>query len=311
MTRHFIYPYLPLPYALQILSAADRITLRSFRLSGGYLNGAKVIPQAEAAALLAQPVAPFVIGRATPDGSWLPRASLGPHWAGGPAAASNAGSHVQEISQTALVLDPGILGSGALSERAEWVVPCGNDGRLGMPVNRTLLTWQARAHKTVVYQDRQQCSALTAMLPFADADFSRAILYAKMNPACGLVHDFPAPKVVSPDGIALDGLDTIAAGDWAWPRLHLSGPAQLAAGAFADYTISLHDGSSGFALDESGMRVELEASIGYLAHRIVQLQQGMAIVALGALGLKPGDSVKLKAGWRYFPGLAEKEIAIV
>lgn len=309
--RTYIYPYFPLPYAMQLLVSPDRIQLRSFRFSGGVLNHSHVLSLADAQELLDKPATPFIPGRATPAWSWFPRAALTGNWAGGPATINGAGSFLQEISQVVFTLDPTILGSAALSEHAEWIVPCNTDGRLGIPMNRTLLTWPSRAHKTAIYQERQQCSALTLMMPYADMQFSRATLYAKMNPAFGLLHDFADPVVVSTDGIQLDGYETRTGLPALWPRLQLAGPDTLQAGAFATYGVSLHDGDTGFALDESGMRVELEASAGYLAHRVLHLQQGSAGFSLAALGLEAGDRIKLKAGWRYFPGAAEKEIDIV
>jgi hypothetical protein len=149
------------------------------------------------------------------------------------------------------------------------------------------------------------------MLPYADTNFDRAIIYAKMNPAYGLIHNMENAKVVSPDGLAFDGYETIPAGDWAWPVLKVSGPDTIAGNAFVQYMVHLHDGMTGFALDESGMRVELESSAGYLTHRVLHLQDGRAGFALGALGLTAGDRIKLKAGWRNYPGVCEKEITVV
>lgn len=314
MTRHFIYPHLPARVVVQVNAATDCITVRTFRRAGGALNGPAVLPAADVAALLRRPVEPFAIGRATPAGSWLPLAAFGPALLGQQrtgAGLDDAGGFLQEIAQTALVLDAAVLGRAALSERAEWVIHCDPDGALAMPENRTLLTWQARAHKSAIYRARGQNSVLTVMLPFADADFARAAIFAKMNPAEGLLHDFPAAAVVSPAGIALPGHTTLATADWRWPVLRLAGPVQLAADAFADFTVSLHDGIDGHALNESGPRVELESSGGYLAHRVLRLADGAATFRFGALGLRPGERLRLKAGWRWYPGLAEQEVAIV
>lgn len=59
------------------------------------------------------------------------------------------------------------------------------------------------------------------------------------------------------------------------------------------------------------MRVEVEATAGYLAHRVVELRNGTATFTISALGLSPGEQIKLKAGWRNYPGAVEKIITVV
>lgn len=308
--KTYIYPYSPLPVALQTLVSQDSIVLRSFHLSGGTLNHGFTLSTEEARSLLRNPVEPHIPSRSTPENCWIPRDAVDGNWVGGPADAG-VGSFLQEISQISFILDPNILGSAAISERAEWIVPCNSDGRLSMPLNRTLLTQPARSHKTAIYQDRQQSTAITVMMPYADLNFGRAIVYAKMNPAYGLVHNFAKANVVSPDGISFDGYETLSKVDGIWPVLKISGPNRIAADETVSCFVTIHHPDSCFLLEEAGMRIDVEASAGYLAHRAIQTYGGKASFSLSALGLAPGDQIKLKAGWRNYPGAAEKIITVV
>ncbi|MFN4309870.1 MAG: hypothetical protein ACK4FK_04685 [Ferrovibrio sp.] len=311
MNRHFLYPYLPIPYVTQVIFDNGIITARTFRPSGGYLNRNKIITEDLAAELLANPVEPFCVSRSTPADSWIPRSSIRAFWASNPIREDGIGSYVQEISQTSMTMDDALIGRGALSERAEWIIPCRTDGHLETPVNRTLLTWQARSHKKFIYYDRQQCTVLTCMMPYADNDFSRAILYAKFNPKFGIAHNFVNAKVVSPDGIQIDNYETILGGHWAWPTLRISGPDSISSEKIEKFSISLIDESNDEYLAENNMRVHIEVDAGYLSKQVLNLKLGKAFFCVGALGLFPGDRIKIKIGWRYYPGVDEKIVTVV
>src|SRR3546814_797496 len=126
--------------------------------------------------VLAIPVRPIAVTRATSPAAYLRLRDLpGSHTA----AALPEDAILREVAQTALVLDPELLGSGACSERAEWVVFADSGGLLYAPTNRTLKSYVARASKAAIYGEMRLNSVLTVLMPFHYSDFTRATIYIK------------------------------------------------------------------------------------------------------------------------------------
>lgn len=308
------YPNPNLHCLVQANTAAGSIVIRTFTVCAPQATvsqgNIRVLPAADVAAALAVPVRPLAVTRATPQAAWLRLSDLpGIH----ATTALPADALVCEVAQTALTMDPDILGSGACSEHAEWVVFADSGGRLHAPVNRTLKTYPARSSKAAIYGEMQRNSVLTVLMPFRDTDFTRAAIYVKANPAYGIVYDAAAAYAVEANGMRVGGIPPRPADQkpFRWPELRLAVPPQLQADAFADIAVQLVDGTTGLPLTETGPQVYLESHAGYLPKRRLALVDGVATARIGALGLSPGDRLQLKAGWRYYPGLAEAEIVIV
>lgn len=89
------------------------------------------------------------------------------------------------------------------------------------------------------------------------------------------------PKITGPDSVELAATDSIT------------------------YSLQLED-SSGVAVPTSGT-VYLEATGGTLAKNRIELNaSGQGSFRLIPTGLQSGDSVKIKAGFRYYPGVSDK-----
>lgn len=100
-------------------------------------------------------------------------------------------------------------------------------------------------------------------------------------------------------------------GKWRLQRtgLTLNGPKSVAAGEVATVTVQLTD-SNGKPLPAS-VAIELEASAGYLNKRRLQLDaKGQGAVKVRADLLEAGDSIKVKAGYRYFTGVGEITLGV-
>lgn len=310
----FIYPNPNLQCLVQAIVAMDHVVVRTFAVHAAAAVAARgqawILSPTDIAAALAAPVPPVTVSRATAPGAYLRLRDLSGRQVA-PAVPDDA--LLEEIGQTALVPDAALLGSGACSERAEWVVFADRDGQLHAPENRTLATYAARAPKTAIYGQKQRNSVLTVLMPFRDADFARAVINVKANPAYGILCDAASVYAVTADGMQVGGLPPRPADRpaFAWPGLSLDAPAQLPADGFAEVTVQLVDGGSKTPLPETGPQVYLESDAGYLPKRRITLTDGRAVLRIGALGLAPGDRLHLKAGWRYYPGLAEAEIVIV
>ena len=57
--------------------------------------------------------------------------------------------------------------------------------------------------------------------------------------------------------------------------------------------------------------VYLEAVSGVLPRVRVTTIQGTAAVPVFATGLRPGEKVRIKAGWKYFPGVDDITLEVV
>jgi hypothetical protein len=78
------------------------------------------------------------------------------------------------------------------------------------------------------------------------------------------------------------------------------------AGQSVDLTVSVQDGD-GVLQDDVTATVYLEALSGYLPKTRLSVT-GQATFRVIALGLDAGDSIRIKAGFRHFPGATEKTI---
>lgn len=92
------------------------------------------------------------------------------------------------------------------------------------------------------------------------------------------------------------------------PRLRLDGPSTVPADGYVtlDLAALRHDGlACPWEFD-----IHLETTGGYLPRARVPTQGGRAIFKVGALGLEPGESFKVKAGFRLFSGMAEHILTV-
>jgi hypothetical protein len=96
------------------------------------------------------------------------------------------------------------------------------------------------------------------------------------------------------------------------PTLRIEGPETIASGATADFAVSLIDPKTGGPYPSVPRQVEvhLEATAGYIPRRREMTVDGVARCSLMALGLNPGDKIKLKAGFWNFTGADEKIIEV-
>lgn len=95
------------------------------------------------------------------------------------------------------------------------------------------------------------------------------------------------------------------------PRLSLAAPDSITADGTAQATVRLVDAANA-PIPRAGVEVFLEATAGYLPkRRVTTAADGSASVRLRALGLEPGDVVKLKAGFKHFTGSAEALVTVV
>ena len=85
------------------------------------------------------------------------------------------------------------------------------------------------------------------------------------------------------------------------PGLKLSGPAGIMPEGYADIQVVATNADDSIR-DSVSSTVFLEEVNGYLPKRRVDLVNGMAQFRVGALGLINGDTVRVKAGFRFYTG---------
>lgn len=312
---HFLYPKLDLPFLVELKVDDPQITLRTWRLSAD-APVSNLMPVEEAAGLLGPHAAPFTLNMdplgETQSGRdlWIPAAALGGQLQAGERTQN---LYMKPVCQTGFAIDPAKLGAGAWSDHAQWMFNVKNNGLLELPYNRYLATFDSKMNRQMLMMTRQERNLLTLWVPFAGDSFAHCSFALKYNPALGCVHNMPDVQLAVPQDIDWDSADLqpLFGVKAMLPSLRLTGPATLAAGASAAFTVEMFDCNTDITVTGQPARIWLDASAGYLAQRQVQIADGLAAVTLTALGLQAGDAITLKAGWRNFSGAAEKTIAIV
>jgi hypothetical protein len=119
--------------------------------------------------------------------------------------------------------------------------------------------------------------------------------------------------VTTSDVTANVSLTEIAAGSGDWRKqftgLSVTGPKTMASGDTAEIDVQLTDGSgNALALP---VTIDIEATAGYINKRRVTLDSsGKGSFKVRADLLDSGDSIKVKAGYRYYSGLASLVVGV-
>lgn len=208
-------------------------------------------------------------------------------------------SDVITISQDSLE-----LGHTAQTDQAVIMIKVGPSGDLYMPFNRTLQTYLGRLGKNAIYTDRLTGGILSLKTDFANSTWSEASIVVKANPAVGLKVFIEGSGAVIPQPIP-DDIDT----PHTYPTLVLSAPSTIAEDAYATVSIECQM-LDGTLRTDCQSEVFLEAVAGYLPKTRVKLVDGIGSFKVGSLGLTAGDTVRVKAGWRYVPGLGDVSITV-
>ena len=95
----------------------------------------------------------------------------------------------------------------------------------------------------------------------------------------------------------------------AFPFIHVQAPASVPAGGSASIELRIKD-VAGQLLDRDAV-VYLEAVSGLVPFARVRANHGLATVPVSAAGMSAGDEIRVKFGWKYFPGAEDARIAVV
>jgi hypothetical protein len=137
------------------------------------------------------------------------------------------------------------------------------------------------------------------LVPFTDADFTEMGVKAFMPFAEGKVFcNLPMTELSEQE--ANSGIIYL-------PSLVLTGPDQIIAGQIATFTVSpYYEGEP----TTRSLEVEIESVNGYVPKTRFTIN-GPQDFKIRALDLDPGDTIRLKAGYRYRSSVVAKDVAVI
>jgi len=291
-TRHF--QDLRVPVLVSVLRDPRRVTLRTFReVVGAHAlkDGTRSSDPKKIARRLAR--------HATPDADWEYRSKL---IDGAILDPRFEGRTFEPLGGVCMDLGSP-LGIAEWSDYGNWVFPLDQQGAPGTPFNRYIETIGNKARTPRFLQLKRINCALQIYVPFATCDFTSCSFSIALHPDYGMIGNLdPGRKVTL--------ADVLKGAPGAFPNLGISGPVEVKADGGALLTLSLKT-SRGTLIRDAAPQVFLEQTAGYLSkHRLVP-QDGKARFRIMALGLDAGDSIKVKAGFRHYSGLAEHTLRVI
>ena len=189
--------------------------------------------------------------------------------------------------------DANLLGVAACSDRSAWMfMDAGAEG-FRVPFNRTLEYLPARANKDSLYVLRQENAMLTICQPYADSTLDNCTIFVKYNEEMGFHHNLgqTIPRVQG----------TPSPAD-VWPRLRVIGPPEIAADGYATVNVEVLTPEQDEVDTLCNSTLYLEDVDGYCPNLRAKVTEGHATFRVGALGLQAGNKVRIKVGWRNWPG---------
>lgn len=191
------------------------------------------------------------------------------------------------------------LGAGEWVDHSHFVVAIAND-YLCAPENRFIATNGKKSGLDRHLLTEQRNAHIHVHVPFASYNLEQCGLHMMVHQGLGAVANFTLPEAEEA---------VIRSAAWARPVLQLSGPSELQAGNTAQLTLGVYS-SEGVLQDDVTAMVYLEAVSGYLPKTRLEVT-GQTTFRVMALGLDAGDSIRVKAGFRHFPGAADLTISVV
>lgn len=194
-------------------------------------------------------------------------------------------------------------GSGEVCDHTTmtWFI---GQGRLTAPVARNTLSYLTKAGTMRMLQVERKQTAVQLVMPFAGEKITSDMNSIQFDYSPEYGYDCN----LSVEEFTLDQLQNHADGWSPSPVLTMTGPDTVDPDGSATFLLSL-SWPDGAAIDHDS-DIYLETTGGYLPHQRLHLTGGKGSFRVQALGLKSGESFKVKAGWRYFSGAAEKTVTV-
>jgi len=291
-TRHF--PGLGVPVLLSVLRDQRQVTLRTFRQvanANALKDGTRTADPKE--------ITERLVRHAASDADWEYRSKL---IDGAILDQRFADRTYEPLGGVCLDLDSA-LGIAEWSDYANWVFPLDQQGAPGTPFNRYIETTNTKARTPRLLQLKKVNCALQIYVPFGSCDFANCSFSIALHPDFGMIGNLdPGAKVTF--------AEVLKGASRAFPKLAISGPTEVTADGSALLTLSLKT-ISGTLIRDAMPQVYIEQTAGYLPKSRLVPQDGKAQFKVMALGLEVGDSIRVKAGFRHYGGLADHTLRVV
>lgn len=216
-----------------------------------------------------------------------------------------AGAFVKLVTRLELTLDE-LRALPAWSDRSIWTGSGSYVAALGVPQRLTTIFWHNLTAEAFNTKAKAGRGALRDLLD-SRIDVSPFLLYVPLESStfddCHLLSILASPQTIphllngNPDSMFAD---PGALAEEVMPHLVVQHDTSVSAGGTLGFTIK--------AVDRAGNQIPcdstiyLDAIFGYVPKTRVKLVNGMAYASVQALGLQPGDTVRVKVGWRHFRG---------
>ncbi|MDL2058370.1 hypothetical protein MUN46_011725 [Mesosutterella sp. AGMB02718] len=195
-------------------------------------------------------------------------------------------------------------GSGEITDRRSmaWFV---KNGWLSAPTTRNPMSYFTKAGTMRTLQLERMQLAVQLIMPFASESVTSDYNSIQFNysPTYGYRCNLPVEE------FTLEQLQNHGNGWSPNPVLALSGPESTEEDKDAEFSVSM-SWEDGTAIEHDS-EIYIDSTGGYVPLRRLELSNGVGKFRIRALGLKAGESFKVKVGWRYFTGAAEKTVLVV
>ena len=228
----------------------------------------------------------------------LPCARLSrPYLEGSPFGSSYVGRYFQARSYSLIDLDDPSIRAGEKTDAAVWVCGIDYEGYLRPFYNAVSYEASTKMHPMRSVRNLGAPSCIFIYQPFADVPFSQCSMTLKYNVSKGFLANV--------DGWveALD-IDYLPAMQSELPQIQLlSGGGAIEVDDTQNVRVEVIDGA-GARINRSSI-LYLEETGGYLPLKRIPVVKGVADFNVTALGLKAGQSFKVKVGFRTYTGLLD------
>lgn len=156
-----------------------------------------------------------------------------------------------------------------------------------------------------LYKLGKENSMLSFNIPFADSTFNECFLTLNLQTSLG--------------GYVIEGLnvqDILSLGyetheitrEMVFPSVQVSPPDVARLDSPIEFSVQIVDGVGNPLTNDA--EVYFEAINGYLPKTRKRTNQGTAVISVLPLGLEVGDTVRLKAGFKFYPALDDAQVVI-
>jgi hypothetical protein len=156
-----------------------------------------------------------------------------------------------------------------------------------------------------MYRLGTENSLVALNVPFADSAFEDCFLTVNLHPTLGglVVDGAPTSDILN---LGYDSHEVTR--ETVFPSVQVKAPDAARVGEPIVFTLQVVD-AQGNSLAHCA-EVHLEAVNGYCPKPRVRAHQGVAQARVLPLGLDAGDTVRLKAGFKFFPALGDAQVVL-